>query len=126
MQKEAMLEWIEVAGWRGLVVHARYVRYTEPILDHFYWPVAHCECSKSQAEDLFPLGQVLHNRGTGIYGYRLPGGRDVTVYLKDGGRTQAVKIEQEAIPCPKVRKGIETRWQGTYWQKLLKTGWTVA
>lgn len=29
------------------------------------------------------------------------------------------------IPCPKVRKGIHTRWDGTRgrWMKLLRTGW---
>src|SRR5688572_25756657 len=35
---------------------------------------------------------------------------------------------EEPIPCPKVRRGIETRWNGTYgrWEKLLKVGWVPA
>jgi hypothetical protein len=41
------------------------------------------------------------------------------------GSTIAAIIEDEPIPCPRVRKGTETRWNGTAgrWEKLLKAGW---
>lgn len=36
--------------------------------------------------------------------------------------------ENECLPCPcpKVRKGIETRWISGRWEKHLKSGWTPA
>lgn len=35
-------------------------------------------------------------------------------------------IEQIPIPCPKVRKGIRTRWMNERWEKELKQGWVPA
>lgn len=41
-----------------------------------------------------------------------------------GGETQAAIVYSYAIPQPKVRKGIETRWYHGNWQKFTKTrGW---
>lgn len=34
-------------------------------------------------------------------------------------------FEEEPIPCPKVRAGIQTRWRDGMWRKLLKSGWTI-
>ena len=36
--------------------------------------------------------------------------------------------EFEPIPCPKVKKGVETRWNDSrgWWEKMLKKGWTCA
>lgn len=42
------------------------------------------------------------------------------------GNTEAVKVEETPVPCPKVRKGIATRWYRGRWEKLLKSGWTIA
>ena len=40
---------------------------------------------------------------------------------------KAVRVETEPRPCPKVRKGIETRYRYGTWQKCLKTrGWVTA
>jgi len=48
-------------------------------------------------------------------------------YLKDGGATKAVTVETTAVPPPKVRAGVETRWHGGRWQKYLKRdGWVNA
>jgi hypothetical protein len=46
--------------------------------------------------------------------------------LRNGARTEAEHVEREPVPCPKVRKGIETRWHRGHWEKLLKTGWVHA
>jgi hypothetical protein len=45
--------------------------------------------------------------------------------LKDGGKTRPVKSEKFQIPQPKVRVGIQVRWNENRhrWEKLLKTGW---
>lgn len=32
----------------------------------------------------------------------------------------AVRCGQQDVPCPKVREGTETRWNGSYWQKWNK------
>jgi hypothetical protein len=40
---------------------------------------------------------------------------------------QARHIEEIDVPCPKVRKGIETRWYQGAWQKYSKAeGWIPA
>lgn len=41
-------------------------------------------------------------------------------------RSECDRTEVEPIPCPKVRKGIETRYRQGRWEKCLKTGWTAA
>lgn len=51
--------------------------------------------------------------------------RSITAVLLNGGKTEAVKIEHEPIPCPKVRKGVETRYRYGHWEKLLKSGWVT-
>ncbi len=48
------------------------------------------------------------------------------IQLKDLGATKPIAHETHTIPCPKVRKGIETRWSYGEWQKLLKKGWVSA
>jgi hypothetical protein len=49
------------------------------------------------------------------------------IALPDRGRTQCIKQEIIPIPCPKVRKGIETRWRNSRWEKYLKSeGWVIA
>lgn len=38
-----------------------------------------------------------------------------------------IGAEEVAVPCPKVRFGLETRWHEGRWQKYLKTqGWVPA
>lgn len=75
------------------------------------------------ADDALPL--ALARRGGGQY--RDETGRDW--YLPGGGNQLPEFSIHRAIPCPKVRAGVETRWspsQGA-WQKYLKTkGWVLA
>ena len=48
----------------------------------------------------------------------------VDILLTDGGKTKAIDTVIEPVPCPKVRKGMETRWYRGRWEKYLKTkGW---
>lgn len=39
---------------------------------------------------------------------------------------QAEYIDDYPVICPKVRKGIATRWGNGRWEKALKAGWTPA
>lgn len=52
-------------------------------------------------------------------------GASHTLHLKDGGQTKSVKFERIPVPRPKVKSGIEVRWNGSHhrWEKLLKDGW---
>lgn len=107
--------------------------WSEPVLRRWYWEI--WSGGKSAAE-CYALGHGLQRRRTGesngqyVYSYdpSLPPGASRTVFmLKDGGRTQAYRIDSEPIPAPKVRKGIETRWKDGHWQKYLKAeGWVRA
>lgn len=43
--------------------------------------------------------------------------------LPQGGKTRPEFTEETPFECPKVRRGIETRYRDGRWQKLLKSGW---
>jgi len=45
--------------------------------------------------------------------------------VKEGMLTKNIKYERIPVPRPKVKSGIELRWNGSKgaWEKLLKTGW---
>lgn len=51
----------------------------------------------------------------------------LTLNLKDGNQTKNIKYEIIDIPCPKVKKGIKTRWNACkeHWEKELKSGWCM-
>jgi len=68
------------------------------------------------------------SKGCCSYEYRvgLAPYEDIYLYLKDQGQTKSIDTVIEPILCPKVRKGIETRWHNGRWEKLLKAGWTTA
>jgi hypothetical protein len=46
--------------------------------------------------------------------------------LVNGPRTKSTQTDIEPIPCPKVRKGINTQYRFGVWEKELKTGWCKA
>jgi hypothetical protein len=114
-------------GW--LCVKERYARSSEPIVDIHYWPVA-----QGYRPDLayrlvcLDTDQELRKIESGIF--EAPNGAltPLRIYLKDGGSTRAIKTEHEPVPCPKVRKGMNTRWNEWKgcWEKELKSGWTMA
>jgi hypothetical protein len=71
----------------------------------------------------------LSYSGTGVYAivdgsyYPSP----LRIALPQLGQTKCIKQEVIPIPCPKVRKGIETRWRNSRWEKYLKSeGWVTA
>lgn len=108
--------------------------YSAPEEHIFFWKVdPRCLCRADRAELPLPA----HRNGDGTYTVRTVADLDrecsgynahFTVALINGGRTAATWIDIEPIPCPKVRKGIETRWSSRgYWEKYTKRdGWIVA
>src|ERR1017187_846501 len=53
-------------------------------------------------------------------------GRARIIALPQLGQTKCTSQEIIPIPCPKVRKGIETRWRNSRWEKYLKSeGWVT-
>ena len=60
------------------------------------------------------------------YSLRIAPYNYVRMYLKDLGKTESIHTTTEPMPCPKVRKGIETRYRWGKWEKLLKSGWVLA
>lgn len=68
-------------------------------------------------------GTVLELSGReGRYGGLLANGGRYAVRIDS--KAKAVRAETIPIPCPKVRKGLETRYANGHWQKYLKSeGW---
>jgi hypothetical protein len=54
--------------------------------------------------------------------------KTLTLNLKDGIHTKQIGYDEYDIPCPKVKKGINTRWSSWAgrWEKELKKGWVSA
>lgn len=86
---------------------------TKDLIDNYGIPVP-AELSYSR------MGEYAVMTGKAMYA------RARIIRLPDLGATKCIKQEVIPIPCPKVRKGIETRWHG-HWQKYLQTkGWVAA
>ena len=101
-----------------------YNLYNEPKISICHWPIGKI----SQRVDLsFYEGHEVTSRGhSGIYTLRIAPYQYVDLYLIDMSKTQSIETTIEDIPCPKVRKGIETRFENGRWEKLLKSGWKPA
>jgi hypothetical protein len=79
----------------------------------------------------YPLDQCELKTMGSSYGVLKKGGyytNTLTLHLKDGGKTKNIKYEVIPIPCPKVKTGINTRWNShkECWEKELKKGWCTA
>lgn len=112
------------AGW--ICVKYTDTDFFKPIRYHIYWPVK--QCPKSDADYL--IGREAGESGSGRYGARTddyPRGYFVELPLLNGGQTMPIHSEEEPIPVPKVRRGIETRYRNGKWEKYLKAqGWVSA
>jgi hypothetical protein len=112
------------------------VAYREPMQDKpillvNYWPTTE---SKADIEQFWPkwIGHEVttnHIDG-GLFTIKMgeqPFSGWHTIQLVDGPKTKSIKTIEQEIPCPKVRKGIETRYRYGKWEKYLKTrGWVPA
>jgi hypothetical protein len=74
-----------------------------------------------------PLKDILVQREHSYYRITRNGARyDQSLALYTVGEGNIMIYED--IPCPKVRAGIKTRWNGDkgHWEKELKSGWCMA
>ena len=105
------------------------IRYTIPAYDKpemlvTWWPI--CRASMTEAAEW--IGLEAHDFGSGTYAVRVPGtGFDRKFYLMNGGSTTPIANSADPFPAPKVRKGIQLRYNYGRWQKYLKSeGWVTA
>jgi hypothetical protein len=101
--------------------------FAEPVLHVNYWPTG-VYAPEFKFNYGMELPCALKDLGNGCYQVTLEGyGQGPVARLTDGGATKSTKYEQIPIPCPKVRKGIQTRYEHGYWRKYLKSeGWVIA
>jgi hypothetical protein len=88
----------------------------EPFKTYMWWRVLSVQHSPPSAE---PAGVPVTWDGIAQH-WVGPGGMTVST---GPGDTKAEKIERVSVSCPKVRRGIATRWHRGRWEKLLKRGW---
>jgi hypothetical protein len=96
----------------------------EPVAQVMVWEMLEAACSGySWCEQGQAIGREA-SIADGVVSCYLGQGNYVRCYLPERGSTKATMVRSESVPCPKVRKGIETRWRDGRWQKLLRAGWT--
>jgi hypothetical protein len=105
-----------------LFVVSRHSLNDEPILVVAWYPIG--IPSRDYPE---VVGAEALRAGTGEYMPDLRGW-GLRFRLAEGGQTLPEHFEKEPIPCPKTRKGIDTRYHYGQWEKYLKSrgGWVAA
>ena len=98
------------------------VGYDIPETIVLWWPIG--RLPRADYDHL--LGQEAIDNRDGIFRVQIGSCGSQRFMLENGGQTQAIAVERTPLPCPKVRKGIETRYRSGRWEKQLKTGWTSA
>lgn len=115
-----------IVDWHGgyVCVKYEYALFSEPKMYALWWP-----CYRAPRADVeYYIGRTAEPAGSGSYNVRIGeglAGRWITFRLAEGGATKAIKTEERYLPCPKVRKGITTRYSNGKWQKLLRQGWVT-
>ncbi len=101
---------------------------SKPIAIRQVWPLASLRThGMSYCTVLDAIGKPASCQYGAVSCY-LGNGNYVSGELTNGGSTRAIITEEIPIPCPKVRAGIETRWNEykKQWEKCLKSGWARA
>lgn len=97
---------------------------SEPTLVRMWWPVQQTRGNAYNMNRPEP-GDKATSSGDWWMCYREGCGSTGSVSFP--GNTQATFVETEAVPPPKVRKGIEIRWYQGHWEKYSKReGWIRA
>jgi hypothetical protein len=110
-----------------------YVRYEttlyhEPTRQVLYWAVLVDRSCGSDALDGEPVVSHLDL----VYGTRWQVAPDSDRFwrIKDlwvtTAKGDAAYVERSTVDKPKVRAGVETRWNDGRWEKLLRKGWVAA
>ena len=97
--------------------------YDKPEMIIQHWPIG--TIFPPIGIDSYEGHEVTKNSAYG-YSIRTAPYQHSSIHLKDQGQTKSIHTYTVMIPCPKVRKGIVTRWYNGQWEKLLKSGWTLA
>jgi hypothetical protein len=103
----------------------------KPEADFLYWPASetiHRQDVEYTIPELKENDSVpLYDCSSGLYDLYRGNGSHFQIRLVNAGQTQAILRETVSIECPKVRKGIETRFRSGHWEKYLKSeGWVRA
>lgn len=93
---------------------------SEPTRITHYWPLEQGPHSLYAQEEGM---QLWFSRGDWSYSARICGFMKVW-YLPQGGQTQALVVDTEAIPCPKRAKS--PRYYNGRWEKLTAKGYKPA
>jgi hypothetical protein len=100
-------------------------RYSEPILDRLWWRVERVNRNPYNAR--WPQAGDTAKKSAGDGGvWHCWNDGGVTGDVVFNPKTEAAHRDVEPVPCPKVRRGVKTRWKDGRWEKLLKSGWTPA
>ena len=99
--------------------------YDEPEMIIHHWPIGETDhpCFVIASHE---NSEVSKSGCNFMYTLRIAPYDHVRISLKDQGKTKSIDTIIEPIPCPKVRKGIETRYRNGKWEKELKSGWVTA
>ena len=107
---------------RRLYVADAYPMYDEPIMVTSFYPTG---IPVRDYEEY--VGRRADRIAPGVYQPHTPPYTFAPRFaLTQYGQTVAEFTIREPIPCPKVRKGIETRYMAGQWTKSLATGWIPA
>lgn len=92
---------------------------TEPVLRSYFWPLG-------IDPDRVKEGPATVSRFPGGSVVDVPAAAGIHPFIKVplDGQAQAARIDERPIPCPKVRRGRETRYVSGRWEAYSKQrGW---
>jgi hypothetical protein len=123
-----------VIGGMLCVKNAYSPRMLSPEYDIHYYPTGIRESDfisrygKIEDHEICNASEQFHH---GVYEFRQKGygfRNWFKIQLPNLAKTEAIKTEIVPILYPKVKKGINTRWNGNkgHWEKELKSGWCIA
>ena len=99
---------------------------SEPTIQRLWWPTGQRTADVTGGYGRQILCQTLEARGLSEHGYRFidPTMPQVTITLKDRGRTEAIKVERIPAPAPakKLTRGKPVRWAYGEWVRKLADG----
>ena len=98
--------------------------YDKPEMIIHHWPIGICDRRIELSS--YENHEVVKGNCSYVYTLRIAPYEHVRIYLKEQGKTKSIDTVIKPIPCPKVRKGIETRYKYGKWEKELKSGWVTA
>jgi len=98
--------------------------FTEPVRVRLWWRVDRVVRDPYNGRSPEP-GDVARSIGSNVWRCSREG-EFSTGEVIFSGTTQAAYDERDPVPCPPVRRGVETRWRNGLWEKRLKKGWVPA